>query len=195
MVAKLQYELEKLVPSEKKKSPQKPELKTIPVLPPKVQAPDSIPQTQPVVRTKVVRNDREIRYDDLPKSLQILWDQNRDDYKMIRSYHEKLKLLEKASDDDRKVLVAEILKMEESIRERWEKIDQYHPSEDAGKLDYKRIQANRKYISKSLSELRNGRSPETIISTLQQRVDELTGAQVNLTDKTIAELRKYGVRF
>lgn len=193
MVDKLQHELEKLVPSEKRiiikkpvaKSPEPVRKRSVKVV--------VDPAKESPIKTKVVRTDHEVRYDDLPKHLQICWDQNRDDYKTMRSYHEKLKLMEKASDHDRKVLVSQIISMEESIRERWKKIDGYDPSK-AGKIDYKRIQANRKYISKALSEIREGKSPEKILITLQERVDELITANVPLADKTIAELKKLKIK-
>lgn len=193
MVDKLQHELEKLVPSEKRTISKKPVAKSSEPVRKRSIKVFALPKPESPIKTKVVRTDHEVRYDDLPKHLQICWDQNRDDYKTIRSYHEKLKLMEKASDHDRKILVSQIISMEESIRERWKKIDGYDPSK-AGKIDYKRIQANRKYISKALGEIREGKNPEKILVTLQERVDELIRSDVPLADKTIAELKKLKIK-
>jgi hypothetical protein len=146
-------------------------------------------------KLKVIRNKREVYYDDLPKKLQLCWDQNRDDYKEIRALHEKLKLMEKSTDDDRSKLTMRIVGLDEDIRKRWEEIDTWNPVPEDMKIDHKRIGSNRKAISIWLDKLDKGcPDQEMVIAHLQERYDELWANHVDISSKTLNQLIKWGVR-
>lgn len=149
-------------------------------------------------RRRVVRGTHEINYDDLPRELKARWDQNRDNYKLIRSLHEKLKLMEKASDADRAKLTNKIVEMDDQIRTNWDVIDKWDPTAktDVPGLDHKRINANRKFICTNLPKMETVSDPvkkARIAQNLQDRYNELKNANEVFAPETIAELTKYGI--
>ena len=149
-------------------------------------------------RRRVVRGTHEINYDDLPRELKARWDQNRDNYKLIRSNHEKLKLMEKASDADRAKLTQKIIEMDDRIRANWEVIDNWDPNakHDVPGLDHKRINANRKFICTNLVKIATVEDQvkkAKIAQNLQDRYNELKNANEVFAPDTIAELTQYGI--
>lgn len=189
MVEKLDHEMRKLFPQPK---PEKP--KPHPVVVVKVEHQPVQPEQKPE-KLKVIRNHREVFYDDLPKRLQLLWDKNRDDYKEIRSLHEKLKLMEKATAKDREPICLRMISLEEEIRKRWSEIDNWNPVPDELKIDHKRISSNRKYISTWLDRLDNGcPDKDMAVANLQERYDEMWINHIDISDKILNELSKHGVK-
>lgn len=168
-------------------------------------------ETEPTgkIRLKVVRNlkDNEIKYGDLPVRLQKLWDANTDMYKKCRSIHEKLKLMEKASDADRQPLVAEMCGMDDQIRANWGEIDSWDGKPETPgttekvDVDHKRINTNRKYIStnkEKLAELIKNEDEQgtaKLRGKIQERVSELLQAKESFTDTYKAELQTLGITF
>lgn len=168
-------------------------------------------ETEPTgkIRLKVIRNlkDNEIKYADLPVRLQKLWDANTDMYKKCRSIHEKLKLMDKANDDDRKPLITEMCGMDDQIRANWTVIDEWDGKpEDLGTIskvdvDHKRINTNRKYIStnkEKLAELIKNEDEQGAVKLrekIQTRVSELLQAKESFTDTYKAELQTLGITF
>lgn len=205
MPEKLDYELSKVMHPEKKV--------VKPVIPPKVEvkvivqaeqvkneiSPQIVqPENESVEyisnKLKIVRNQREINYNDLPRSLQILWDANRDAYKEIRSLHEKLKLMERANDSDREPLTMRIVTLDEDIKERWKTIDGWTPKPEP-LIDHKRITSNRKFICVNIEKLKSGcRNPANLQAKIQERYDELVANGIEVSQQTIDELKKIGVR-
>lgn len=152
----------------------------------------------------VIRENHEVKYDDLPKEIQVLWDANRDAYKEIRATHEKLKLMEKAAPEDRVPLLARIDELDISIRTNWDVIDAWEPDaevptkkeEDSAAIDHKRINANRKYLStnsKKLAAETNQVKADKLRIKIQERVVELKTAEAELNPKTVEELTKLGI--
>lgn len=152
-------------------------------------------------RLRIIRNENEVKYDDLPKVIQALWDTNRDAYKEIRSLHEKLKLMEKATPEDRQPLTERISALDDSIRANWKEIDAWDPNTHAAKqeaatINHKRINSNRKYIStnlKKLPETTNAVKKARIVAELQLRYNELKAASLSMSDVITQELVKVGV--
>lgn len=153
-------------------------------------------------KVKIVRNDREVNYDDLPEDIQKLWDENRDAYKEIRALHEKLKLMEKATPEDRQPLTERIATLDEKIRTNWQTIDAWQPgSEPEAKqepvqIDHKRINANRKYISTNLKKLADEKDEAKaakLREKIQERVTELVAAGETIGEKTVEELKQAGI--
>lgn len=70
-----------------------------------------------------------------PEELQELYKSNQDNVVVIRSKHEKIKLLsaDAKADEERKTLINEILELQKGIKENWVKLDAHqHGSNDGG---------------------------------------------------------------
>lgn len=158
-----------------------------------------------VDKLKVIRGEKEVKFEELPEKLQIRWNQNRDGYKEIRSLHEKLKLMENASSTDRFPLIKRMDELETTIRNNWDVIDTWDPEkEDETKptpppspgIDHKRIQANRKYISTNLvklaAETNQGKS-EKLKANIQERVTELKSVNEEFKPETVEKLKELGI--
>ena len=155
-------------------------------------------------KIKVVRENHEVKYDDLPEEIQKKWDENRNSYKEIRATHEKLKLMEKAPAEDRAPLIARIDELDVTIRKNWDLIDAWEPGtevpikkeDDPATIAHKRINANRKYIStntKKLAEETDSAKAEKLRVKIQERVTELKAAGEELKPTTVEELKKLGI--
>lgn len=204
--AKLEYELKKLA-----RMNVKPVGKPNPVVPPSGQTkpytePKIVPNPDPS-KLFIIRDGKEFSVDDLPSDLKALWQANRDSYKEVRSLHEKLKLLQNATPEDRKPLVDRIIELDDLIRENWSVIDAWDPNKETEPeksensenvpLDHKRINANRKYISSGLKKIQGGKLDEKRLATIQTQIKsryvELKAAGVEMTEDTITELKNAGI--
>lgn len=150
-------------------------------------------------KLQIIRDGKVVSFEQLPLELQARWNQNRDGYKEIRSLHEKLKLMANASDSDRQPLTQRIADLDEIVRDNWVIIDAWKPAEASHveAIDHKRIQANRKYISTNLKKLTETADPvkaAKIVAELQLRFDELKASGEAVTQETIDELAKVGVK-
>lgn len=152
-------------------------------------------------RLKIIRNDREVKYEELPEKFKKLVDANRDAYKEIRSLHEKLKLMEKAKQKDRQPLTEKISKLDEQIRDNWKVIDAWEPGQEEEvkpkvEIDHKRINSNRKFISTNIKLLSTAKENKkaALREKLQLRVDELVAAGEELKEKTKEELKNSGIK-
>ncbi len=182
---KLEYELRKISNLQKFKPSQKQEQKDR--------------QDKGLVQ---VLHEKSIKYNDLPKDLQKVYDEIKALYKERASYHEKAKLLTSQGADQATIgnLVKKIKQADDRIRERWPKIDNYDPDaekkedpeEDNEPITFKRISANRKYISSNKSKLQQ--DPEKWRPKIQQRVDELVRAGENFKPEIVEELKSYGIK-
>lgn len=154
-------------------------------------------------KLEVIRDGRKVKYEDLSPEMQARWNQNTDGYKEIRALHEKLKLMEKATPEDRQPLTQRICDLDDMIRDNWIEIDAWviEPTStgsvgDAPVIDHKRIQSNRKYISTNLKKLPEQKDLvkiAKIAAELQLRYDELKAAKETVSQETIDELIKVGV--
>lgn len=168
---------------------------------------DTIPYPDPS-RLKIIHKSKQIALEDLPKDMQGLWLVNRDSYKIIRSLHEKLKLMSSASDNDRHPLVSRIVELDALIRENWAVIDSWEPGTSNVSpveeklpippvMDFRRVNANRKYISTGIKKILDGRIKNDKLSALKQsvlaRFSELRNAGIEMTQDSIDELKKAGI--
>ena len=153
-------------------------------------------------KRKTITQKRHVNYEDLPNDLKSIWQQNRDSYKEIRALHEKLKLMERATPEDRRPLTERIASLDEMIRTNWETIDTWDPEAPAEEkipveVDFKRLRANRKYISTGLKKLSNRNMPESRIEELKNnmfaRAKELISAGENFSPETIRDLKSIGI--
>lgn len=153
-------------------------------------------------KLNIIKAGKTVNFDELPANIQALVKENYDSYKETRALHEKLKLMENATPEDRQPLTERLASMDDKIRANWEVIDAWQPgAEPAPKLvqaiDHKRINANRKFISTNLKKLAEGNIPEKKItevkSQLQLRYYELKSAGEEVATETLAELAKAGI--
>ncbi len=151
-------------------------------------------------KLKIARDGKEISFNELSGEMKARWEQNRDSYKEIRVLHEKLKLMENATPEDRQPLTERIAKLDDLIRDNWKEIDAFVPpvpsAETAPAIDHKRMQANRKYIStnlKKLAEITDTVKKAKIVSELQLRFNEIKTAGETFAQDTLDELAKVGV--
>ena len=168
-----------------------------PTAPVKPEAPKDAAKKDDPSRVHVRGHKHEVDLDKLPKDLKQKWHQNQDAYKEIRSLHEKLKLMLKATDQDRAPLTMRISELDMLVRKNWEAIDAFVPGEEVEEvplvpIEHKRINANRKYISVWLRKLEieelNEKRKESIIKELQLRYEELAAAGETFEEKTIEAL-------
>jgi hypothetical protein len=208
---KLEYELKKIAANHKiavKKEAPKPQAQKPQKPAPKkeVKKPVYLADVPEEDREKltIVRGKKYINPDDLPEDLKRLWEANRDSYKEIRVLSEKLKLMDNATAEDRQPLTERMCKLDDFVRANWELIDAWEPGSGKGskknesgqKIDHKRINANRKYISTNLQKLKAGMDAgkaEILKDNLKLRYTELLDAGEKLNQETIDELTKAGV--
>jgi len=168
---------------------------------------DTLPPIEETEGKIMVSQGKETNIDNLPQHLKAKWNENQNAYKEIRALHEKLKLMEKATPEDRQPLTERIALLDDKIRDNWEKIDNYDPSQEPEpdnqpqKIDHKRINANRKYISTNLKKLVALPEDEKAIAIrtatgqrIIERLIELVNAEEKVSEKTLIELRKLGVK-
>jgi len=137
--------------------------------------------------------------DNLPPVLKAKWKQNQDYYKEIRSLHEKLKLMEKATPEDRQPLTERVSKLDDTIRANWKEIDAYVPGSEVAPvvgIDNKRMQANRKYISTNLKRLptfTDTVKKAKVLEQLQLRYNEMKTAGEMFAPHTVDLLVNLGI--
>lgn len=149
-------------------------------------------------KLKIIREGKEVNFGDLSPEMKARWEQNRDAYKEIRVLHEKLKLMENATPEDRQPLTHRIGELDDKIRENWKEIDAWVPTanNETSAIDHKRMQANRKYIStnlKKLAEITDPVKKAKIVTELQIRFNEVKSWGETFAPETIDELAKAGV--
>lgn len=149
-------------------------------------------------KLKIVREGKEVSFSDLSPEMKARWEQNRDAYKEIRVLHEKLKLMENATPEDRQPLTQRISELDDKIRENWKEIDAWVPAAEnkVEAIDHKRMQANRKYISTNLKKLAEVTDPvkkAKVVAELQGRFNEVKASGETFAPETIDELAKAGV--
>lgn len=197
---KLEYELRRIAGVKKEvKKEVVPEKQVLPQIPTDLQGNVVIP-TDLQGNVVIIGGKREVSIDDLPPELKKKWEENRDAYKEIRATHEKLKLMEKATPEDRKPLVERMTVLDNRIRANWEAIDAWDgkpakPPAPPVPIDHKRINANRKYISTNLKRLNELEGEKAVVlrNNIQLRYDELKGAKQEVSTETIEELKKAGI--
>lgn len=150
-------------------------------------------------KLRVIRSGRQVNYDELPPELKRRWDENRDNYKLIRSLHEKLKLMHKAPDTMREPLCLEIISRDNKNRDNWKVIDEWdgtYPeesvkaAESSRQLDFKRINSNRKYITENRER---AITDPVFRAKVQERYNELKAAGIDMKPETLAELKAAGI--
>ncbi len=136
-------------------------------------------------------------HDSLPGDIQSIYDANVDFYHIMRSLHEKLKIMSddnKFSPSERLKLLNSLISADETIRENWQKYDSYDPesANSSGKepLDVKRVQANRTYLSRTakMEEVKDKVKAECLL-----RYNELIADGQSVDQELVGRLIQLGV--
>lgn len=167
----------------------------------------SQPEAQPVATLKPgnkleVDTGLKVKYNDLPERLKKLYDQNREEYKLMRVVHEKMKLAQ--TDQERAKLRAELVKKDDLIAENWKVLDAWDgsPAPDPEPAPVKQademareINSSRVFISKNLKKAKEmkGEKQSALKAKLKERVDLLSHYQVELSEATKKGLLEIGL--
>jgi len=138
-------------------------------------------------------------HDSLPEKIQMIFVGNTEKYHMMRSLHEKLKLMsedDKFSEEDRKPHLDELVKLDTQIREAWEKYDNFKAEEATGSspntsaLDVQAVQKHRTYISRTakMTEVNDKVKAECL-----KRYNELIADGQKVDQKIVDRLVELGV--
>ena len=193
--AKLEYELQKLVPATTAKTIAEPisenHAADMKVSTGKVEKHDG--------KLKVVQGGQ-VNYDELPAALKPVYDNTIAKYKEMRSVHEKMKLA--TSDEKRAELRKALDELDTEIESGWAVIDAWIKTgklPDTGKqektVDYKAVNAARTYVSRAIekAETTTGKKLEKLVADLQIRVDTLVAAEAEIKPETREKLEKLGI--
>lgn len=146
-----------------------------------------------------------VDYESLTDEQKALFDSNRDMYKEMRSYHEKMKL--STTDEDRKEMRDKVVELDGLIRENWKQFDaSFLPEggkpegDDAGTKEpdpVKEIGNARSYISKTLKAISEGKIPEKKLDGVKkkalERYQTLIAANQVVDEETVAKLKACGI--
>jgi len=178
MPSKLAYELQKLA-----KTPNK-------II---IEAPSKIISTVDNVN-QFISGKPIVKVDDLSAELKVLWFQNTEYYRIIRSLHEKCKLEQDAT--KRSELLTEIEERRQVIFKNWSVIDGKSPTEKVV-IDENRINANRKYLSEGKKKILRlkGVAFDRKLLVMQGRLNELLSVNAEITPLYKEELQHIGLKF
>ena len=134
-------------------------------------------------------DERKTRRADLPERLQKVYDDIAGDYKLRRSYHEKMKTA--MTDKDRAELRAKVLERQERIDSGWEEIDKWLLEKESGKVEESFKESTcRSYISKMLRK--KDLKPDQI-EKIRIRAEAMQKHGCTLSDEIIDKLKTLGI--
>lgn len=134
-------------------------------------------------------DERKTRRADLPERLQKVYDDIAGDYKLRRSYHEKMKTA--MTDKDRAELRAKVLETQERIDSGWEEIDKWLLEKESGKVEESFKESTcRSYISKMLRK--KDLKPDQI-EKIRIRAEAMQKHGCTLSDEIIDKLKTLGI--
>lgn len=150
-----------------------------------------------------VKRDDSINYDALNEEQKALYDANRDMYKDMRSYHEKMKLA--STDEDRKAKREKVVELDSAIRENWKQFDaSFLPAgkkpegeeTESKEIDpVKAVTNARSYLSKNLPKLETltGKKLDDLKAKVAERYQVLVMAGQALDETSLAKLKSCGI--
>lgn len=159
--------------------------------------PASVKVDQKIKGERLIIMTDKVNYDDLPEGLRKLYDQNKELYKHMRAYHEKMK--QAVTDGERAKLQKILAGYDDAIAGNWHQIDAWDGKEE--KIEEtntdpeKDISAARKWLSVNVKyiSLREGVKQQELIFSIKDRVALLKKHQVKIPKSTVTELAKFGV--
>lgn len=151
----------------------------------------------------LVWHDDKVDYESLSDEQKALYDDNRDKYKEMRSYHEKMKLA--TTDEDRKEAREKVVELNDIIRENWKQFDASFLPEgekpegsepEVKETDpFKAVNNARSYLSKNLPKLETltGKKLDELKSKVAERYQVLIDAGQALDETSITKLKACGI--
>lgn len=160
---------------------------------------DEDPSSENLKTLTVEMRGKRKDHDSLPEAIQMIFVGNTEKYHMMRSIHEKLKLMskdDKFSDEDRKPHLDELVKLDKDIRDAWEKYDNFKAEEAPASsttisaLDVQAVQKHRTYISRTakMTEVNDKVKAECL-----KRYNELVADGQKVDQKIVDRLVELGV--
>jgi hypothetical protein len=149
-----------------------------------------------VTGRKTIVTDK-VNYEDLPDHLQKVYDQNKELYKHMRAYHEKMK--QATTDEDRAKYRKILAEYDDEISGNWKQIDSWdgrmQDIEATGTDPEKEVAAARKFLSVNIKyvSLREGVKQQLLLFAIREKIDILKKYKVKIPKATVAELEKFGV--
>lgn len=141
---------------------------------------------------------------ELPDPVRILFDENSEKHKLMRSVHEQMKLAKK--DVERAKLRKELITLDDRVSENWKVIDAFIENgtlpevkelkaADPGTEMYKQINAARSYVSRGLNGLdkKTGKKRDETIAEIKKRFDFLVANKAEVKKETLEALQKLGI--
>lgn len=150
-----------------------------------------------------VKREDSIDYDALTDEQKDLYDANRDMYKLMRSFHEKMKLA--TTDEDRKAAREKVVELDGLIRDNWKQFDaSFLPAgekveggePEAKEADpVKAVGSARSYLSKNLPKLEGltGKKLDDLKSKIKVRYETIIAANQVVDEETVAKLKSCGI--
>lgn len=146
----------------------------------------------------LVNTEGRIDYEKLNEEQKALFDANRDKYKEMRSWHEKMKLAK--TDQERADARAMIIELDDAIRANWQKFDASFTGEVSENFSpevdpVKAVGNARSYLSKNLSKLESltGKKLDGLKEKVKERYDVIIAANQVVDDETTAKLVAHGI--
>lgn len=140
---------------------------------------------------------------ELPEPVKVLFDQNSEKHKLMRSLHEQMKLAKK--DGDRAKLRKELVALDDLVSANWKTIDRYLETGELPETpkgperlegdSYKQINAARSYVSRGLNGLdkKTGKKRDETIAEIRKRFDFLVANKAEVKKETLEALQKIGI--
>jgi len=147
---------------------------------------------------KTIVTDK-VKYEDLPEHLQKVYDQNKELYKHMRAYHEKMK--QAKTDEERAKLRKMVAEYDDVIAANWKQIDSWDGRDqemDMTDTDRpKEIAAARKFLSVNIKylDLREGVKQQLLLFDIKEKAELLQSYGVTVPKATTAALEKFGIHF
>jgi len=150
----------------------------------------------------LVWHDGKVDYESLSDQQKAWYDSNRDMYKEMRSWHEKMKLA--TTDEERAGFRSKVVEFDDQIRENWKQFDATievpkgsadDKKEKKESDPVKAITNARSYLSKNLPKLENltGKKLDKMKAELKARYESIIAASQAVDEKTIAKLKSCGI--
>jgi hypothetical protein len=201
--SKLEYELEKIL--ERNLIIERPVFPIGPVVKAQVKAENVIDSDVRIQNQekKFELNGGKINPAELPEPLRILFDENSEKHKLMRSVHEAMKLAK--TDKTRAELRKKLVDLDDRVSANWKVIDHYletgelpkAPDAKSGKETelFKQINAARSYVSRGLNGLDKKKEKQRVkaIAEIKNRFEFLVANKAEVSKKTLEALKKLGI--
>ena len=153
----------------------------------------------------LVMHDEKVDYESLTDEQKALYDANRDMYKEMRSYHEKMKLA--TTDEDRKAMRDRVVELDGLIRENWKQFDASFTPEGTSSQDQENDQkeadpikaitnarANLSKIFKKLDSFDGTqKQKDKMVAAAKKQYEIIVAADQAVSDETVAKLKACGI--